>query len=345
MGGGPNTEEEYPSAQGEHRTAAKIRIPPLSLDGSTRSIPEEELSSDSPMLKSNSVISMYDSADLPLPESPDTTVDEGCFGDDGTMTPGTDVSSLTPRLNKEKFQKVSSLSRSISAGKTRPSSTIAEFRENQMRCMQALKKGARAAAVVHAMRQTSEPVRYSTPMGGMSKQVSEESSLTDTFNERYSDIIGVAPQNGAVDHLVADPLVAVVKGLTQQQNQNYKQLLDSLGDVRQATFVHRQEIKDILKKHGQEIEALKEKKKGSKFLSVLKTFAAAFGVAVGVSNAHGVITKVFEAGAQRCPINLGLSGFKPVEAATFVLPPRAGAAGGRSAAAKPRRTRRSSTRQ
>lgn len=182
---------------------------------------------------------------------------------DGWHTPGTDVSTASGRA-----EKAGRFSRS-------KSQSIAEFRENQMRCMEALRKGVRAAAVAASLRQTSEPaVPVSSSLRSAGRQLSQESVYSDKFSmcsDRMSD-----------DTVVADPMVSMVKSLSIRQYQCYERLLDDLGQLRQEALLQRQEMKELLRRQADEIDELRTRR-SSGGCSVAKTFVAAMGVGLGLS--------------------------------------------------------------
>mmetsp|Transcript_122402 Transcript_122402/g.357313 ORF Transcript_122402/g.357313 Transcript_122402/m.357313 type:complete len:321 (-) Transcript_122402:94-1056(-) len=188
----------------------------------------------------------------------------------GYRTPGTDISnvSCSTSTKPEKATK-----------KRNSSQTIADFRKNQMRCMEALRKGARAQAVVKAIRQTSEPAsRIGEGEYRMSKQISEEEE--SVYSERFSENASFLSRE---DSLVADPLVAVVKGLSTRQYQAQEELLSGIGLLRQEAAVQRQEMQDVLRKHALALDELKRGR--SNCCSVLKLFAAALGGGLGLAAA------------------------------------------------------------
>jgi len=309
MGGSSNFEEEY--ARGGEDPIQIRREHRFSIRGeNVKEIVESDEVEPEPDSLGTSKRSTADSLDNHMVDTSGLTecqCDEGDADPSGVKTPGTDVSSVS---RNEKVNRSASRMRSAN---------ITEFRQNQKRCMEALRKGQRMAAVSAAFRQTSEPVGMSM-LSRIGKQVSEdqESIASDKF-ERYSDFTPVAAVSEDAE-LVADPLVTVVRGLTMRQQQAYEQLLDKLSDVRQEASVQRQEMKDLLRRHAHEIGELKHGRSKNKHMPVLTTFAAAFGAALGLSNIFSAIRgdRVGRRAVDNSHHNAAAR--KKAEAANFVLP-------------------------
>uniref|UniRef100_A0A7R9ZZN1 Uncharacterized protein n=1 Tax=Pyrodinium bahamense TaxID=73915 RepID=A0A7R9ZZN1_9DINO len=196
------------------------------------------------------------------------SVEESDYGSE-TAIDGTDVLSVG-----------SSKQDKAGARKGRRPQTLAEFREQHMKCLEALRKNKQAAALNVVFRQSSEPV-YTMHSGfeRMSKQVSEESAVSDNI----SDFI---PMNSRLQGVQEDPLVSVVRNINAQHCRMQERMMMGMAELRQDALLQRQELSTILQKQASDIEGLK-KRSACLNMKVAAAFAAALGAALGSQYLHG----------------------------------------------------------
>jgi len=202
----------------------------------------------------------------------------------------------------------------------RKSQSLQELRDNQMKCMEALRKGQRVAAVAAAaMCPNPEMGKLSGGgmLGYMSKQVSEAVS-EDSIS---SSVLELARRHD--DALAADPLVSVVKTLASRQSQAYEQLADSIVQMQQEAEAQRREMRELIRRQAREIEEIGGRAKRCRTLQVMKTLVVAFMVGFGAFHAsHGLTTRA-EA-AKRAGVCPGASFVLAPGAPTILQEPTAG---------------------
>mmetsp|Transcript_95410 Transcript_95410/g.221443 ORF Transcript_95410/g.221443 Transcript_95410/m.221443 type:complete len:315 (+) Transcript_95410:160-1104(+) len=219
-----------------------------------------------------------DEETTPMTQSPVCSIDESdCLDPVDVLndSQSTDVSTNGGRGKPEQDLEAKRMARR--------SRTIQDLRENQMKCLEALRKGQRAATIAMAFRQTSEPAlrrgASNTCLSNMSKQVSEE-----TPSDNDSELSGFASCIQDSNGLVTDPLVAVVKGINAHHGRQYEALLANMLEAQRESAQQRKELRSVLQQQAEEIDALKAGSHRTRGTQVAKTFAAAFGAALGASH-------------------------------------------------------------
>jgi len=171
------------------------------------------------------------------------------------------------------------------------------FRDKHSKCLEAIKKTSRAAVLVKAIRQASGPARECSRQ--TSASTSEQSftvaagyaegpqpaGLQSPVGDMADDVSEVAltevPESES--SFQGDPLVAVVKKLVKQQGHMYEKVVSSMAEARKDAIHERKELMDELQRQAIEIAMIKVEARHSRSFQVVKTFAAALGVTIGLA--------------------------------------------------------------